>query len=136
MDSQRQIYDPLLDSYYVRNEEFFQTGEDRISGSLHLQREFNPVRHLNVYYFKKDSNSRLHFIGNEIFQVTDIVRGLLSKIAEAMYQDHIPSLKHCKRDDPKYTQFWSKGQVVLTESENILNRPMRMVNGQYSITFF
>jgi hypothetical protein len=141
MDSQKQTFDPLLDSYYGRNEEFFQTGAVRNSGTLHLRRVFNPVRNVNVYYFKKDSNSELyptsylHFIGNEIFEVADIVRGLLSEIAKASYQDDIPSLKRCKNHDPKDPQFWSKGQVALTESENILIRPMRMANGQYSIKF-
>jgi hypothetical protein len=141
MGSEKQNYDPLLDSYYGRNEEFFQTGAVRNSGTLSLRKEFNSSRDVNVYYLKKDSNSDvyptsfLHFIGNEIFQVADILRGLLAEIAATPYQDDIPSLQRCEHNDPKDPQFWSKGQVASTDGDNILIRPIRVSNGQYSIKF-
>jgi hypothetical protein len=141
MDSQKPTYDPLLDSYYGRNEEFFQSGAVRNSGTLSLRKEFNKSRNVNVYYLKKYSNSEvyptsyLHFLGKEIFEVADIVRGILSEIAASPYQDDIPSLKRCTNNDPKDPQFWNKAEVAATESESILIRPMRVINGQYSIKF-
>jgi hypothetical protein len=127
MDSQRPIYDPLLDSYYGRNEEFFQTGAVRNSGTLHLQRVFNPVKNLNVYYFKKITtvNSTLQAISISL----EIAVADKSRISSRGHCER-PTLGNCESFVPRRHPVSESMQEPLPPGFSVLKQGANCAHGK------